>query len=379
VTKRLALSSAFDQRDLSVSSLFMLEILPLLEANYEVVKFSEEPEFNPIHNLYSIDSVSPFDYSLTFNEDRKGGIYYRFASLALPGVLLLADANFDRLFFDSPWQFKDLSIEPLLKQIVEHSTSVAVLNEHALSNVKSLGLNKDNSLFGISLPCRKRTLGEQNLIDEQQTSPLFVIGYAARYLNEEKAHEVVEILLELKRSQMPIKLLWLTRKSELQDICRFLKIEAERHLIDLESLVELQLVQSFKEERQALCRTNVFLSLRKDFLHSPPTSFYHALALGIPTVAMELGPVMGISKSSALWVPTGAGESRGLLEAIKAVYGNKELTGALSKESRAYTDLVHNPDLVASDLIQILEFNRKTNPNAMNQARVRQRELMAQI
>lgn len=379
MTKRLALSSAFDQRDLSVSSLFMSEILPILEANYEVVKFSEEPEFNPIHNLYSIDNVSPFDYSLTFNEDRKGGIYYRFASLALPGVLLLADANFDRLFFDSPWQFKDLSIEPLLKQIVEHSSSVAVLNEHALSNVKSLGLKSDNSLFGISLPCRKRTLSEQNLIEQQQTTPLFVIGYAARYLNEEKAHEVIEILLELKRSGMPVKLLWLIRKSESQDIYRFLQIEAERHLIDLESLVELQLVQSFDEERQALCRMNVFLSLRKDFLHSPPTSFYHALALGIPTVAMELGPVMGISKSSALWVPTGAGESRGLIEAIKAIYGNSELTGALSKESRAYTDLVHNPDLVASDLIQILEFNRKTHPNAMNQARLRLKELVAQI
>ena len=379
MTNRLALTSAFDQRDLSVSALFMREILPMLEERYQVVKFSEELEQNPIHNLYSMDRKNPFDYSLTFNEDRKGGIYYRFASLALPGVLVIADANFDRLFFDSPWQFKDLSIEPLLKQIVENSSSIVVLNDHALSNVRGLKLTSDKSFFGITIPCRKRSSIEEKLIEQQQAIPLFVIGYAARYLNEEKAHEVIETLIELKRSDIPVKLLWLVRKIELEAIQQFLQIEAERHFVDLKSLVELKLVESFDEERQALCLTDVFLSLRKDFLHSPPTSFYHALALGIPTVAMELGPVMGISKSSALWVPTGAGEGRGLLEAVKAVYENPELSVALSKESRAYTDLVHNPDLVTSDLIQILEYNRKTYPNTMSQARARQKELEAQI
>lgn len=366
---RLALSSAFDQRDLSLSALFMHEVLPLLEESYEVVKFSEESEYNPIHNLSSMDRSHPFDCSLTFIEDRKGSIFYRFASLALPGVLVLLDANFDRLFFDSPWQFRDLSIEPLLGQIVENASSLAVLNDHVLANVRDLKLDSEKSFFGLSLPCKRRSASELEKVNLQQEASMFTLGYAARYLNEEKAHEVIEILLELKRADYPVRLLWLVRKLELSSIKNFLKIESERHLIDLQSLVQLELIESFDEERQALCQTDLFLSLRKDFLHSPPSSFYHALALGIPTIAMELGPVMSISKSSALWVPTGAGEQRGLIEAIKALYRNQDLGLALSKESRAYIELAHSPELVASDLVQILKYNQKYHPNALDQAR----------
>jgi len=374
---RLALSSAFDQKDFSVSALFMHETLPILEARFEVVKFSDEPDYRPIHTIFTADRSKPFEYSLTFNEDRKGGNFYRLASIALPGVLVLADANFDRLYFETPWQFKDLTIEPLLKQVVENASAIAALNEHAISNVRSLGIVEENSLFGIQVPCRQRSEIEEGLISEHRSKENFVIGYGGRFLNEEKAFEVIEVLLELNQANTSVKLLWLTRETDYQQTVEFLKLESERHQVDLHSMVEVIKVCSFIEERQALCRANLFLSLRKDFLHSPPTAFYHALALGIPAIASELGPMMSVPKSSVLFVPAGAGEAYGLLEAIRGLRNNPSLSFSLSEESRRYTNLVHNPSLVGSDLIQILEYNKKLNPNVMKQKRERQLELEA--
>jgi len=357
----------------------MHELLPFLEKRFEVVKFSDEPEYHPIHNIFALDRLNPFDYSLTFNEDRKNGIFYRFASLALPGVLVLADANFDRLYFELHWQFKDLSLEPILQQIIQNATAVAVLNDHALSNVRNLKLQDEKALFGIQLPCRPRKKEEEKLIERQLAAPEFCIGYGGRYLNEEKAHEVIECLVELNRAKIPVKLLWLSRRTELETIQDFIDLESKRQLVDIGSLVEILLVESFIEERKALCRTDVFLSLRKDFLHSPPTAFYHALTLGIPTVAIDLGPMMSIARSSALWVPAGMGEAQGIVEAVKSIFENPAAGMNLSEESRKYTNLVHHPELVASDLIAILEYNQKLNPNVLKQVRERQNELEAQL
>ena len=357
----------------------MHELLPILEEKFEVVRFSDEPGCYPIHNLNEIDLKEPFDYSLTFNEDRKSGIYFRFATLALPGVLVLADANFDRLYFSLHWQFTDLSKKPILTQMIENASSIAVLNDHALSNVRNLKLDESKSLFGIQVPVRQRSSAEERMINQDSLKTDFCLAYSARYLNEEKSHEVIETLLELKRSGVPAKLLWLTRKTEIESIRSFLDIEAQRHMTDIQEQVELVVVENFVAERETLCRADVFLSLRKDFLHSPPTAFYHALALGVPTVASEIGPMMAVPKSSLLFVPAGAGEEQGIFTAIRSIYENMELRRELSEQSRKYASLVHDPKIVASDLLQILEYDRKENPDIFEKTRRRHKELEAAI
>jgi glycosyltransferase involved in cell wall biosynthesis len=383
VSNSIALSAPTLSGDLSVSNLFLQEILPYMRQALNVDLYSEEPLENtgafPIHTLFENDERSRYAASIVFLEDRPSGIFYRYAATSLPAVTVLCDANFERLFEASPFRFRDPKETPLLKQMVEKSAAVVTTNLHSLSTLR--GFYPEGMPIPWSstvVPCSVRSEREEELISARTSDSSTRIGYAGRYLTEDRACAVIESIIAIEE-EYPIRLLWLSRADDRKYLQSFLQTEGERRGRDLSEIIELRVVDNFTEEREALCSCNIFLSLKSDLLRSPPSSFYHALALGIPTITLQIGPASEIPAECHLQIPPGKGEAQALHTALVSLVANPEVREQLSRSSRDYMALVHNPRMVAEDFLSLLRSQSKEIEARMNESREAFRILEASL
>jgi glycosyltransferase involved in cell wall biosynthesis len=381
VKKRLALSSSFNQRELRLSSLFMHELLPYLEEKYEVTKFSAEPEYLPVHNISSSDRKKPFDYSLVFNEDHKEGMFYYLASFALPGVLVCVDVDFERLIYHDTRQFKDIKKHSTLWQITSRATTIAAQNEIGFLVLSQLAGIEKKTLVNIRVPCSPRTLEELEAVEKRLSviPDQLRVGYFGKYEAEDNIYKAIESILAVNQRGTDAKLVWIVADGDKNNIEAALDFQANCRATNLKEMVELKVVKNFEDERTILSDVDVFLYLRKDLKRCASSAYYHAMTLGIPAVCLEFGQISYMSESVCIKVPAGVGELHGIVEAMLGLAANASLRKQLSVESVNYASLIHDPKLVAQDLIEILEFNRRNHPTALIDARIQQAELEAAL
>ncbi len=359
--KRLAIISPLDESELSLSALWTRELAPRLCSEFELELFSDDAgvkiggvqgiQAQHFLRMFERENAAPFDAVLTFVEDSPRNLFTRFALVGSGALCVAIDATLERMFVASPWEFEDPKDVPVVTQTLAPAFAVGVMNAFAAGEVRSLLLAKP--VFGTALPIRQASAGEKERAAERDGEK-FCIAYSARYFVEDRARAVIDAVLSLIAAGSSIRLDWLCTRSNEKDVCDFLSIAAQRRGLDLSEIVRIVPVRDFESERIALAAADLFLFLRGDLLRSPTSALYHALALGVPSVVLDFGPVSELPESVVVRVPAGAGEDAALRRALTELMTSAPLRSALSKRAIEYIEDVHSPDAVIEDLRSVI-------------------------
>jgi len=323
---------------------FLRELLPFLARDFAIEFFTSDeelqlsdtadvPRFHFLR-LQERNNLRKFKRCLVFYEDSPSYGFVRFALAAIPSLLIPLDLAVDRLFVDQPWQFldpKDVSLESQLFSacpVVAPPHGVLQLQEHA----------RNFSLLPIPFSESPTTL--RDVVE--------TIGYAGRYPGEDWAEDFLDAAI---RSELKVK--WLVNAETAPIAEGFIKLYLERR--NLESLA-IELVQSETEEqeRENIRKLDLFFFGRHDLRRSPPTAFYRALAMGVPSLALDFGPVSEVPNSALLKIPVGRQISSTIFHAITLLKESRDYREILNLGGRRYIELVHDPRVVYADLLELL-------------------------